>query len=133
MAAHTIPDPQKIPLKTVVNGQSVQDGSTAYVTLAAWIIRLLHELRIPFDGPLQIWCDNKSSIEMTRNPVYHDRTKHVEIDRHYIKEKVEAGIMTLTYVRSSEQIGDMMTKPLDRPLFERFRSKLGMIDIYSPA
>ena len=98
-----------------------------------WIIRLLHELRIPFDGPLQIWCDNKSSIEMTRNPVYHDRTKHVEIDRHYIKEKVEAGIMTLTYVRSSEQIGDMMTKPLDRPTFERFRSKLGMIDIYSPA
>ena len=98
-----------------------------------WIIRLLHELRIPFDGPLQIWCDNKSSIEMTRNPVYHDRTKHVEIDRHYIKEKVEAGIMVLTYVRSSEQIGDMMTKPLDRPTFERFRSKLGMLDIYSPA
>ena len=92
-----------------------------------------YKLRIPFDGPLQIWCDNKSSIEMTKNPVYHDRTKHVEIDRHYIKEKVEAGIMALTHVHSSEQIDDMMTKPLAQPLFERFRSKLGMIDIYSQA
>ena len=98
-----------------------------------WIQHVLKELKQPVNEPMRFYCNNKATISIAHNQVQHDQTKHVEIDRHYIKEKVEAGIMTLTNVRSSEQIGDMMTKSLARPTFERFRSKLEMLDICSPA
>jgi hypothetical protein len=122
--------------QTVVSTSSAEAELRAVekgVCEGIWVMRLLKELGIQHDGPMQLWCDNKASIEMVKNPVYHDRTKHVEIDRHFIKEKIEAGIMTLSHIRSADQIADIFTKPLGRTKFEGFRGKLGMIDIYSPA
>ncbi|KAK4260610.1 hypothetical protein QN277_003703 [Acacia crassicarpa] len=122
--------------QTVVSPSSTEAELRAVnkgVCEGLWIMRLLKEIGIQFEGPIQLWCDNKSSIEMVKNPVYHDRTKHVDIDRHFIKEKIEAGTMTLSHIRSANQIADILTKPLGRAKFEVFRSKLGMIDIYSPA
>ena len=122
--------------QTVVSPSSTEAELRAVnkgVCEGLWIMRLLKELGIQFEGPIQLWCDNKSSIEMVKNPIYHDRTKHVDIDRHFIKEKIEAGIMTLSHIRSANQIADILTKPLGRTKFEVFRGKLGMIDIYSPA
>ena len=98
-----------------------------------WLKRLLTELRVPIDEPIRLCCDNQAAISIAKNPVHHDRTKHVEIDRHFIKEKVEGRLIELIYTPTSSQIADILTKALPRVSFEELSSKLGMINIYCPA
>lgn len=59
---------------------------------------------------MMLYSDNKSAISIAHNPVQHDRTKHVEIDRHFIKEKLESGLIYILFVTSSEQTADILTK-----------------------
>src|SRR3954470_8938294 len=77
-----------------------------------WIKFLLKEPWQFRGGPLELWCDNKSAISIANNPVQHDRTKHVEIDRFFIKEKLNSGILKLNYVKSEDQLADCLTKGL---------------------
>ncbi|KAA0046574.1 Cysteine-rich RLK (receptor-like protein kinase) 8 [Cucumis melo var. makuwa] len=72
------------------------------------------------------------AISIANNPVQHDRPKHVEIDRHFIKERLDSGSICILYIPSSQQIADVLTKGLLRTHFDRFVSKLGLIDIYVP-
>ncbi|XP_057811878.1 uncharacterized protein LOC131026125 [Salvia miltiorrhiza] len=58
----------------------------------------------------KMFCDNKAAISISENPVQHDRTKHVEVDRHFIKEKIEGGIVTLPFVRFEDQLADILTR-----------------------
>jgi hypothetical protein len=67
-----------------------------------WVKSLLSELRLFRGEPLQLWCDSKSTINIANNPVQHDRTKHVEINRFFIKEKLNSGALNLNYVKSKE-------------------------------
>ena len=80
-----------------------------------------------------MYCDNKAAISIAHNPVHHDRTKHIEVDKHFIKEKIESKEVCLTYVLSKQQVVDILTKGLHRSEFEALVDKLGMINIYSPA
>ncbi|GKE75717.1 putative RNA-directed DNA polymerase [Tanacetum coccineum] len=75
---------------------------------ALWIRKLVSEIGFPPRGSTQIMCDNKAAIQISENPVQHDRTKHVEVDRHFIKEKLEAGIIELPFVKSSDQLADIL-------------------------
>ncbi|CAL5338710.1 unnamed protein product [Camellia sinensis] len=97
-----------------------------------WLRRILEELHAELELPVKLYCDNKAAINISLNPVQHDRTKHVEVDRHLIKEKVEEGTICMTYVPTKEQIADTFTKGLSRQLFEDFIGKLDMINIYDP-
>ena len=81
--------------------------------------------------PMKLYCDNKAAISISQNPVQHDRPKLVEIDRHFIKEKVDTGLICMPFV-SSQQVADILTKGLFRPNFEFLVSKLDMLDIYAP-
>nr|GEW32146.1 hypothetical protein [Tanacetum cinerariifolium] len=76
---------------------------------ALWIRKLVSEIGFPPQGSTQIMCDNKATIQISENPVQHDRTKHVEVDRHFIKERLEAGIIKLPFVKSSDQLADILT------------------------
>ena len=96
-----------------------------------WLFRVLKELRVEIDEPMKMFCDNMAAINIAKNPVHHDRTKHVELDRHFIKEKVEEGLLDLTYTPSNLQVADIFTKALPRTTFEDLISQLGMINIYS--
>ena len=70
---------------------------------------------------------------MSENPVFHDKSKHIEIKYHYIKDMVQRGAVNLQYVAMDEQIVDVLTKPLDRVNFEYFREKLGVLQIEVPS
>lgn len=97
-----------------------------------WVKRLLSELGRPVELPMKLFCDNKAAISTANNPVQHDRTKHVEIDKHFIKEKFEGGVVCVPFFPSSQQIADVFTKGLLRQNFEYFVNKLGMMNIYAP-
>ncbi|RVW39094.1 Retrovirus-related Pol polyprotein from transposon RE1 [Vitis vinifera] len=97
-----------------------------------WLQRILKELGIISNSTMTVLCDNKATISIAKNPVQHDRTKHVEIDRHFIKEKLEGGTIKLMYIPSSRQTADILTKALPKATYENMKSKLGMLDIYYP-
>ena len=77
---------------------------------------------------MKLYCDKKSSIDIAYNPIQHNRTKHIEVDRHFIKEKLEEGVVCMSYVLSEHQLVDILTKGFNSSIFH---NKLGMEDIYS--
>jgi len=90
-------------------------------------------LRIKSDEPMRIYCDNKSAISVAYNPVQQDKTKHIEVDQHFNKEKLDSGLIFTPYISPQGNLADLLTKGLDNKNFERIVSKLGMINIHSPA
>ena len=75
-----------------------------------------------------LYCDNMSSIQLANNPVFHARTKHIEVHYHYVCEKVLAGHVDLVYVSTEEQVADIFTKCLGVEKLNRFRSMMGVQD-----
>ena len=74
-----------------------------------------------------IYCDNQSCIKLYENPMFHDKSKHIEIKYQYIRDMVEKGAVKLQYTTMDEQIADVLTKPLSRVKLEYFRDKLGVV------
>ena len=98
-----------------------------------WIWNILDELKIPCIKPIDICCDNKSAISIAHDPVYHDRMKHVNIDRFYIQYHLEQGILKTDYVSSEEQCADIFTKGLPTKAMGYLTFKLGMRNMHSCA
>ena len=82
---------------------------------------------------LKVYCDNKGAILIAHNPVLHDRTKHVEVDKHFIKEKLDSGVICMSYIPTTSQVANVLTKGLPKAQFENLVSKLAMSDIFMPA
>ena len=82
---------------------------------------------------MKVFCDNKVVIVIAHNLVPHDRTKHVEIDKHFIKEKLENGLIVMPYIPTVEQVANILTKRLPKKQFDDLVSKLAMNDIFKPA
>jgi hypothetical protein len=74
-----------------------------------------------------IHIDNKSAIQLCKNPVFHDQSKHIEVRYHFIRECVTAGKINVEYVRTDEQLADILTKPLGRIRFLELHEKIGMV------
>nr|XP_016497685.1 PREDICTED: uncharacterized protein LOC107816475 [Nicotiana tabacum] len=102
------------------------------VAEVVWLQGLFKELGVSSPSPVPINCDSKSAIQISANPVFHERAKHVDIDCHFICEKVQQGIVNTLYLAATEQQADVLTKGLGRLLHEYFVSKLGMKNIFIP-
>ncbi|KAL2248343.1 UNVERIFIED_CONTAM: Retrovirus-related Pol polyprotein from transposon RE1 [Sesamum indicum] len=92
-----------------------------------WVNNLLKDLQIQVQTPIPFYCDNKAALHITENPVFHERTKHVEIDCHVVRDKYKEGLISPTYLASKEQIADLFTKDLTGKTFSHLYSKLGLI------
>ena len=99
---------------------------------ALWLILLLRYLGYPPKNPIRLYCDNKAVFDTAHNPVQHDQTKHVEVDRFFIKEKLDEEIVELPKIRSEHQLAYILTKAVSSQVFSKFLVKLGMCDIYAP-
>ncbi|GJS48001.1 reverse transcriptase domain-containing protein [Tanacetum coccineum] len=96
------------------------------VTETCWLRNLLRELHTPLSSVTLIYCDNVSVVYLSCNLVQHQRTKHIEIDIHFIRDLVSAGQVRVLYVPSRYQFADIFTKGLPSTLFEEFRSSLSV-------
>ncbi len=98
-----------------------------------WLRQLLAEVGITQSSPSKLRCDNQAALHIASNPVYHERTKHIEVDCHFIREKIQENLISTHYVKTGEQLGDLFTKALSGPRVNYLCNKLGMINIYAPA
>ncbi|WOG94987.1 hypothetical protein DCAR_0314288 [Daucus carota subsp. sativus] len=101
-------------------------GVANVVSESCWLRNLLLELHCPVTKATVVYCDNVSAIYLSGNPVQHQRTKHIEMDIHFVREKVARGEVRVLHVPSRYQVADIFTKGLPRVLFEDFRDSLSV-------
>jgi len=94
-----------------------------------WLARLLGEMLNQDTAPALIFVDNKSAISLCKNPVLHDRSKHIDLRYHFIRDCVEKGTVIVEFIRTGEQKADILTKSLGRVRFQELRDKVGTIDV----
>jgi hypothetical protein len=80
---------------------------------------------------MELRCDNQAAINFVHNPAHHDRTKHLGIDRHFIKEKADEGALAISFVKSHEQLAGVLTKGVSVVSFINLCNKMGLIDIFA--
>ena len=96
-----------------------------------WVKALLKDFGVHIGSTL-VFCDNNAAIHLASNPSFHERSKHIEIDCHFTRDRVQDGTLRLVHVRSEHQLADLLTKPVAAPLFKNLMCKLGVINIYLP-
>ncbi|GMJ02852.1 hypothetical protein HRI_003954400 [Hibiscus trionum] len=95
-----------------------------------WLRPLLSSFQIDV-STASLYCDNQSAIHLATNQVFHERTKHVEVECHFIRDKVRDGFIKLFLVRSANQLADIFTKALHSPAFNSLVLKMGLLNIHS--
>ena len=98
-----------------------------------WLSYLLQDLHLPLSLPTTMHCDNKFALQIAYNKVFHERTKHIEIDCHLVHEKLNSGLLKQLPITFAMQVVDIFTKSLTSAQFSTLKSKLGLTNIYSPA
>jgi len=102
---------------------------TAAACQGVWLTRLLSELKGKSEGAVRIYIDSQSAIQLSKNPVFHDRSKHIDTRYHYIRECIEEDRVNVASVGTAEQLADILTKALARERFCELRDKLGLVKI----
>ena len=110
---------------------SLSTAESEYIAAATACTQLIWMRRMLMDyglsqGCMTLYCDNLSAMAMTKNSVYHSRTKHIDIRHHYIRDLVENKDVVLTHVDTKHQLADLLTKPLDGDRHEFLRRELGV-------
>lgn len=90
-------------------------------------MRLLSELKGTKESIVRIHIDNQSAIQLSKNPVFHDRSKHIDTRYHFIRDCVEEGGVSVVSISTSDQLADMLMKALPRDRFCELRDRLGLV------
>ncbi len=92
-----------------------------------WLRMLFHDIQVPLLSTPIIWCDNISALALASNPIYHARTKHIEVDYHFVREKVLNRDISIKFISTHDQVADIFTKGLSTDRFLLLKSKLFVI------
>ncbi|GJX11358.1 hypothetical protein Tco_0201217 [Tanacetum coccineum] len=111
-----------------VDCKSTSGVCTKACQQALWMKQALIDYGIRLDD-VPIMCDNKGAIDLSKNPVQHSRTKHIEIRHHFLRDNVQKGNISIEKVASEDNIADIFTKPLKREVFNYLRLGLGMMEL----
>jgi hypothetical protein len=91
----------------------------------------LQDIKVEYDQPISIICDNTSAINISKNIIMHSKTNHIPIKYHFLREHVAKQSVKMEYISTKEQVADIFTKPLSRETFAYLRQKLGVISLSS--
>jgi hypothetical protein len=122
--------------QTVVARSSAEAEYRAMASTACeliWLKTLLGDLGISCNVPITLHCDNQAAMHIAANPVFHERTKHIEVDCHFVRNQVQSKLLETVYTKSCDQLADIFTKILPSAQFERLLFKLGSSNSLDPA
>jgi hypothetical protein len=91
-----------------------------------WVQQLLTELQIPHSLVARLWCDNIGATYLSANPVFHARTKHIEIDFHFVRERVAQKLLDIRFISTNDQVADGFTKPITALKLKDFKRNLNL-------
>ena len=117
---------KKQPTVALSSIEAEYKGATVAACEAVWLKRILKDLGIPIKDPTSLYYDNMSSIYLARNPMFHARTKHIEVHYHFIRERVLAGDVDLQHINTNLQTADIFTKALGADKLWQFMTDLGL-------
>ncbi|KAJ7978961.1 Retrovirus-related Pol polyprotein from transposon TNT 1-94 [Quillaja saponaria] len=117
---------KKQPIVTLSTCEAEYVAATSCTCHAIWLRRLLKELQEPQKEATQIFVDNKSALALAKNPVFHDRSKHIDTRYHFIRECIAKKEVEVKFVKSLDQVADIFTKPLKFEVFQGLRELLGV-------
>ena len=103
------------------------------VSEVTWLLGLFTDLGVTIHMPILVFSDSKSAIQLAANPVFHERTKHIEIDCHFIRDKIKAKVISTVHVHTQQQLADLLTKGLSRTQHSYLLGKLGVLNILHPS
>ncbi|CAI0412284.1 unnamed protein product [Linum tenue] len=121
---------KKQPIVTLSTTEAEYVAAAYCVAHCVWLKKVLESIGwgAAVAGKTVILCDNSSAIKLSRNPVLHGRSKHIDVRFHFIRDLVKNGEVDLEHCDTKEQVADIMTKPLKLETFQLLRSKLGVCD-----
>ena len=99
----------------------------------SWMKSLLMDFQLFHKQPAMVFCDSQSAIHITANPMFHEKTKHIEIVCHIVHDKILEGVIKTLHVQSQHQLAIILTKPLPRTIFQNSWSKLNVINLFHSA
>jgi hypothetical protein len=98
-------------------------------TQAIWLVRLFSDLLGRDIGAVELRVDNKSALSLAKNPIFYERSKHIQVRHNFIRDCLEKGSIKAGYINTKNQLADLLTKPLERIRFLELCSKTGMVQI----
>lgn len=123
---------KKQPIVTLSTTEAELVAATSRAYQAIWLRKILEELQLKQQGATSIYCDNSSTIKLSKNPVLHGRSKHIDVKYHHLRDLTKDGVIDLISCRSEDQVADIFTKPLKLPAFIKLQRLLGVGSIYNP-
>ena len=119
---------KKQPTVSLSSTESEYKALTNATCEAVWLRKIIPDLEEEKSGSTCINCDNQSAIKSTHNPICHARSKHIELQYHFIRENIGSNEIDLVFCNTKDNMADIFTKPLGKLMFEDFRSKLGVVE-----